>query len=115
MNEPLTDLTEPKPRRRLLPESLRKALPKIALESFFIVLSILVALGVSEWNKARQERAQQREALRNIRNEISINKEVLEESMAYHRQVRSRFADLAKRPDQLTQKPFLSVFEEMAP
>lgn len=75
-----------RPLRRLL----WKSVPRFVFESVMIVMSILLALGVSQCSEqvSREERA--RVALRNIHAEISSNAEALRRSVPYHKGMLSR-------------------------
>jgi type II secretory pathway pseudopilin PulG len=56
----------------------RKSLQSLALEVFSIVLGVLLALGVSEWQENRQKAEQAEFALANVWSELEANQAILE-------------------------------------
>ena len=55
-----------------------KTMARIALEVFSIVLGVLVALAVSEWQEGRQLQERTQAALGNVRTELAQNVKILE-------------------------------------
>lgn len=66
----------------------REWLPKILIESFLIALSILLALGVDDWKKERENQQLVREALANFEREIRQNKANIERRLPHHVRLR---------------------------
>lgn len=56
---------------------LRRLLPRILLESSFIVLSVLLALAVNDWQQNRERRTRAREARSAFAAEMRANREML--------------------------------------
>jgi hypothetical protein len=56
----------------------RRTLARAGLEVFTIVLGVLLALGVSEWQEDRNTLERTEAALRNVHNELASNLELLE-------------------------------------
>jgi len=54
-----------------------KTMARIALEVFSIVLGVLVALAVSEWQEGRQLQERTQAALGNVRTELAQNVKIL--------------------------------------
>jgi len=65
-----TNISPPKPQRS-------KTIGRIALEVFSIVLGVLLALGVSEWQEQRNNEARAGLALANVRAELQSNLDLL--------------------------------------
>src|SRR5579884_1125517 len=57
---------------------------KLAVETFSVVLGIVLALAVNAWHDDRVHRQQACEALRAIRSELSTNLAALRERAGYH-------------------------------
>jgi len=57
---------------------------RVLVESVLIVFSILVALGVNQWNDARKQHALTERAMRGIRDELVANATRLQKSRPYH-------------------------------
>jgi hypothetical protein len=60
-----------------VPSSNRWPIQKLVIEVFSIVLGVLLALAVSEWNEQRSHKIQANSALQNISNELRSNQELL--------------------------------------
>lgn len=82
-------------------QRLREALPRIVLESFFIVASILLALAVNEWRQRRANETLAQKAVENFRLEITHNKKEVESALPYHRDVASKIATFLEDPENL--------------
>lgn len=81
---------------------------RMVFEALLIVLSILLALAVNQWQDARRERRLADQALASFRQEITANRQRLRELVPYHERIRdemrrldaegavTRYADLRK-------------------
>lgn len=81
---------------------------RMVFEALLIVLSILLALAVNQWQDARRERRLADQALASFRQEIAANRQRLRELVPYHERIRdemrrldsegavTRYADLRK-------------------
>ncbi|MEZ4702573.1 MAG: hypothetical protein R2834_19725 [Rhodothermales bacterium] len=74
--------------------SLRQWIPKLLVESFFIVFSILLAFALNGWWGARQRQALADRALTDFVQEIRQNRENLQEVIPYHIDLRKKFSDI---------------------
>jgi hypothetical protein len=61
------------PQRRPLP-----SLPIVVLEVASIIIGVLLALAVNQWNENRKNENQAHEVLTHIANELQVNKKVIE-------------------------------------
>jgi len=77
-----------------------KTLARIALEVFSIVLGVLLALGVSEWQESRQLQERTRAALGNVTSELTQNLKLLE---IVHDNNAALTENLAESPSSLDQ------------
>src|SRR3982751_809828 len=77
--------------------NLRRLLPRIVLESSFIVLSVLVALAVNDWREGRQRVARVDEARNAFANEIAANRDLLvsDDFLPHHRRLQATYAKAA--------------------
>jgi len=62
----------------------KRWLPRLVVESVVVMVSILVALVVDEWQEERAAEATVQWSLQSIRHELEHNREVLEETSQYH-------------------------------
>ena len=69
-------------------------LPKILAESVLIVLSILLALAVDQWQEDKEERELVRQSLQSFRQEIQQNKMRLDDIVPYHTGVQAMLTEL---------------------
>lgn len=58
---------------------------KIGVETFFVVLGVLLALALDEWRQGRRDQEVVVLALQNIRDEIQANRKEVRRALAYHR------------------------------
>lgn len=63
---------------------------QIALETFFVITGVLLALGLDEWRQERRDRQLVELALRNIRAEMEENRAAVGEAVAYHQDLIDR-------------------------
>jgi hypothetical protein len=77
--------------------NLRRLLPRLVLESFFIVLSVLIALAVNNWREARERVVRAEEARSVFLNEIAANRDLLvsDEYLGHHRRLRETYTKAA--------------------
>ncbi len=69
-------------------ELLRRVDPAdLVVEVFSIVLAILLALAVNQWQDQRKTQAEVRQSLSNIANEMRSNRRMLEELMPHHQHI----------------------------
>jgi type II secretory pathway pseudopilin PulG len=66
----------------------------MVVEALLIVLSILLALAVNQWQDARRERQLADQALASFRQEIAANRERLRELVPYHERIRDEMRRL---------------------
>lgn len=64
---------------------LRRQLERLAVETFSVVLGIILALAANAWHDRRAHDAQAIEALESIRGEVAANRASLREALPYHR------------------------------
>lgn len=57
---------------------------RILLESFFIMLGVLLALAADQWRESANHRRESATALASIRDEIEVNRRAVRESLDYH-------------------------------
>ncbi len=69
----------------------------IALETFSVVLGIVLALGANAWHDRAVHNQQAREALASIRAEISVNRSSLGSKLPYHTAMHDSLAALIAR------------------
>jgi hypothetical protein len=76
---------------------LRRLLPRLLLESFFVVLSVLVALAVNNWREGRERAAHADEARTAFANEIRANRDLLlnDDFLGHHRRLQAAYAKAA--------------------
>src|SRR5262245_45871308 len=86
---------------------------KLILESLLIVLSVLLALALSEWRERVAERNLAHAAVANFRREIEANLAALERVEPKHRQFAARLDTAATRPG--TAKTAFDVFVATMP
>ncbi|MDQ3388769.1 MAG: hypothetical protein M3483_04625 [Gemmatimonadota bacterium] len=93
------------------------SLPRLLAESGLIVLSILLALAVTEWNEGRNRAARADLALENIDGELTANMRALERVLPYHRESLRRLdvllADSSRRSPQA--ENVFAVVAQVAP
>lgn len=70
-------------------------MPRLAVESLVVVLSVLLALAADEWWDRRETRAAVTESLRSIQAEIVQNRARLQEVAPYHRNLADTLQRLA--------------------
>lgn len=73
------------PASPLAPAPSSKTATHWLLEGLFIVVSVLLAFGVSEYGEYRRERALARQMLASIQSEVEHNRSVLEPYLQFHR------------------------------
>lgn len=66
------------------PNRRRDWIPRLAVESVVVVLSILLALGVDEWRDRRESELRVQRSLRSIRSEVERNRQRLRDVAEYH-------------------------------
>ncbi|HEX8904016.1 MAG TPA: hypothetical protein VF771_04200 [Longimicrobiaceae bacterium] len=76
------------------PESRRAWLPKLIVEGVLIVMSILLALAVNQWQDARKDRRLADQALASFRQELGRNRMYLRRILPYHEHIRDQFMAL---------------------
>ena len=76
---------------------LRIRAEQIVVETFSVVLGILLALAANAWHDSTVHGAQARDALRNIRGEIAANRLSLGDKVAYHSAMHDSLAALVAR------------------
>ena len=54
------------------------------LEFFTVVMGILLAFGLNNWNENRKERVNAQQYLQGIKQEIQLNLEEITEKLVYH-------------------------------
>lgn len=76
---------------------LRRLLPRLLLESFFVVLSVVVALAVNNWRESRERVARADEARSAFANEIAANRDLLvsDDFLEHHRRLQATYAKAA--------------------
>lgn len=83
-----------------MPATLRKlsGVPwlQIALETFFVITGVLLALALDEWRQERRDQELVALALRNIRTELEENRASVQEAISYHQDL---YARLQKNPN----------------
>jgi hypothetical protein len=67
---------------------LRIRVEQLVVETFSVVLGILLALGANAWHDSIVHGAQARDALSNIRGEIAANRAAIAEKVQYHAAMR---------------------------
>lgn len=76
---------------------------QIALETFFVITGVLLALALDEWRQGRRDQELVTQALRNIRTEMEENRTTVREAVSYHRDLIDR---LQKDPESVGAVPF---------
>jgi hypothetical protein len=76
---------------------LRIRVESLLVETFSVVLGILLALAVNGWHDRRTHDASAREALHNIRDEIAANRATLGAKVGYHEAMRDSLQALLAR------------------
>lgn len=76
--------------------AIRRWLPRALFESFFIILSILVALGVNEWREHRAKLSRVAEAREVFAHEIESNRDLLRsaEFLPHHERLQKEYKQL---------------------
>jgi hypothetical protein len=69
----------------------------LAIETFSVVLGIILAFGANAWHEQRTHAADAHEAMVAIRNELAINDSVLHTKLAYHREMQDSLTALLGR------------------
>ena len=69
---------------------------KLGVETFFVVLGVLLALALDEWRQGRREQEVVVLALQNIRDEIQANRAEVQRALTLHRE---QMGLLEKTPD----------------
>lgn len=59
---------------------------KLGVETFFVVLGVLLALALDEWRQGRRDQEVVVLALRNIRDEIQANRTEVRRALGHHRE-----------------------------
>ncbi len=70
---------------------------QLALETFSVVLGIILALGANAWHDRRVHGADAAEAMHAIRSELGSNDSLLRVKVPYHRAMRDSLAALLRR------------------
>ena len=76
---------------------LKDHVPAIAVETFSVVLGVLLALAVNAWREDGVHHVQVDVALQTIRREIAANRELLTERLPYHQSMRDSLRALVGR------------------
>jgi hypothetical protein len=66
---------------------------QIGVETFFVVLGVLLALAVDEWRENRRDQAVVSLALQNLREEIRANRPEVQRALAHHRDQQRRLEE----------------------
>ena len=66
---------------------------KLGVETFFVVLGVLLALALDEWRQGRRDQEVVVLALQNIRQEIQANRAEVRRALAYHRDLQRRMKE----------------------
>src|SRR4051794_10246982 len=76
--------------------AIRRWLPRALFESFFIILSILVALGVNEWREHRSRLSRVAEARAVFAHEIEANRDLLRgaDYLPHHQRLQKEYKQL---------------------
>lgn len=70
-------------------------LPRVLFESALIVFSVLLALGINEWQEERETAAQVALALENVRAELLANEREIRDAYPYHTTLKDTLFALA--------------------
>jgi hypothetical protein len=87
-------------------EQLPPWLPRVLVESGFIVFSVLLALVLNEWRAEAAQRARVTQALAAVHAEIEENRRLVTAAMEYHNRVADSFSASAAAGSEL---PDMSV------
>jgi len=90
-------------------------LPRALVESVLIVLSILLALGLDEWQEDQEIQELIDRSVVNFSNELARNKSRIEDISAYHQGVRAVLDKLSKQPDTTSLIAFRNIMDAMQP
>jgi len=70
-------------------------LPRVLVESAFIVFSVLLALALDAWWQSRAERERADLALAGIRSEVEANRQAAERARSFHREIQDTLQAIA--------------------
>ena len=70
---------------------------QLALQSFTIILSVVLGLLANEWRLAQQKNKEAQTALRAVKQELSDNLQQIEQQLNNHRKIQDRFSKLMVR------------------
>jgi hypothetical protein len=86
---------------------LRSWLPRLLVESLLIVFSVLLALGMSQWQEKRGRRERANVALQSIRAELEENRESVSRARTNHMAVRDSLRSYTQRREPLPSRIYL--------
>lgn len=97
---PIPPKSEEKPGRRVFIRRISwpSWLLRVLLESFFIMVSILMALAVENWRESRQNRKLAQQSLQIFEREIRQNLATIEDNVLYHTGLRNVVAEAVADP-----------------
>ena len=90
-------------------------MPRVLFESFLIVVSILVALGLDEWREKREDNETVRQALQNFISEIRQNQARVEDAAPFNQGLRNVMEMHYREADISTVDEFVNMIESYAP
>lgn len=77
----------------------------LLLESFFVVLGVVLALGANEWREARQRDAHAQQALASIQEELQTNRTAITQALDYHLYLADTLSTLARYNHRANHEP----------
>jgi hypothetical protein len=93
----------------------RSLLPRLFVESLLIVLSVLLALGVNQWQDSRRRKAQAAVALQSIQAELEANRESVSRARNNHLSMKDSLQSYTQRRETLPERIYLGgVFKPAA-
>lgn len=84
----------------------RKRVPRLAIESLLIVLSVFLGFAANQWNERRSERALAAQAIASFRQELKQNLAILDSVQPRHNVMANRLDSAAK-----ARSPGLTAFD----
>ena len=90
-------------------------LPRVLIESFLIVISILVALALDEWRDQRQDDEMVRQALLNFVSEIDQNRVRIEDAAPFNQGLLNVLEDQYRQQDESGVDSFVMMMESYSP
>ena len=85
----------------------RSSLPRLIVESLLIVFSVLLALGVNQWQERRARRERTTVALQSIQAEIEANRESVSRARINHLSMKDSLQSYAQRHETLPARIYL--------